>query len=906
MAVFRDETRMQATSSVLSSLQDELDHSGKLVVLLSPDSRDSRWVNEEVTYWLEKSATGIEALLPVLVNGGDPWADTDDARAEDPLPEALRRAYAPDEPLYVDLRSLSHLAPDDFPDLDDEVYRAEIVRIIAFARDSRPDDVEGEAVRNQRRTRRMIAAAIAIVALLAGTAFITSMLARSNAARATNEAEGAAAQELLRESTRLAPQDPGLAMILAAEATAYLPRKDNRVLTALTNARDALDRSGAAFPVIIDTDDPVVQLAFSEDDRILAALSNDGEILFWDGHNGEPLSATIRGVGPSSAIAFDGEDLLIAERGEARLEVSHWTISETPSRRPTTTIDGSFLGHTISDDGTVIAAVDQAGTVELRLTATGDRIGAISLERPTLDSAGPLMRFSADGSTLAVFNSRNDEYYEEVYFWDRRADEVSVVAYPSGFGLTSMDVSSKTDAFVVGTRSNSGGRGGGMGRWTMESVASNGSLFPSGFEEIADVSVEQLSLSPDGSKVATGSVDGEVQLWSYPGLEPFGESPSAHRGTVIDLTFNHRGDVMASASSDNTVALWRQGLGAEEVLRPNHPEAYRVTLDSAGETIASGSTDGSVEIWSAKELTGEAVEVVGLDGSPVGSLAFSRDGGLIAIGTFGTVAVAETRSGRVVRTLALGQSGYVTLTEFVGTGSLAFIATEDGRLLLWDSSSDAAPIPIEGARSVTAEIATSLDGTRMVSRDERGELTLWDLAKDGTGLSGRSEPLDELDGVSSLALNDDGSALFGLDANGDVTRYELRDGTVAVGTALGRTSTFAIDLEYVSELDVVATLDSDGTVRAWDAVSGREVAVPIMPAERPTYEGLFGVFFDLQVSDDGSTVIAVSDGNSIRVWHSWSVDDACDVGSRYVSRSQVDNVMGTIGVSPAVCFQDGS
>lgn len=129
--VFRDVEELEAASGLTTRLRDALDDSRWLIVLCSPNSAKSRYVNEEVEYFLGKH--GHSRILCVLVEGEPPAC----------FPPAIRAL--PEEPLAADCRAgrdvttarlklIAALAGVGFTELRDrEAQRRKRTRLTAAA-----------------------------------------------------------------------------------------------------------------------------------------------------------------------------------------------------------------------------------------------------------------------------------------------------------------------------------------------------------------------------------------------------------------------------------------------------------------------------------------------------------------------------------------------------------------------------------------------------------------------------------------------------------------------------------------------------------------------------------------------------------------------------------------------------
>jgi len=102
---FRDDDDMPAASDIGQIVRDALQVSDCLIVLCSPRSAKSKWVNAEIEYY-RRNAPGGQVFAVII--DGEPNTDDPDQEC---FPNALRLAYdssganpMPVEPVGIDLR----------------------------------------------------------------------------------------------------------------------------------------------------------------------------------------------------------------------------------------------------------------------------------------------------------------------------------------------------------------------------------------------------------------------------------------------------------------------------------------------------------------------------------------------------------------------------------------------------------------------------------------------------------------------------------------------------------------------------------------------------------------------------------------------------------------------------------
>ena len=185
--VFRDKVELSASAGLSSSIHAALEASEALIVLCSPDTAVSHWVNEEVTYF--KSLGRGDRIFTVILSG-EPFAQERGFKESDEcLPEALRFKVDANGNLKKD-RS-EPLAADFRPGGDGE--RLGTLKIVSAVLGVRLDALlQRQLVRARKRMIGLAVAASTIVAVLTGltwTAYSAQQKAEARRADAENFVE---------------------------------------------------------------------------------------------------------------------------------------------------------------------------------------------------------------------------------------------------------------------------------------------------------------------------------------------------------------------------------------------------------------------------------------------------------------------------------------------------------------------------------------------------------------------------------------------------------------------------------------------------------------------------------------------------------------------------------------------
>ncbi len=288
LRVFRDVTSLSASPELWPTIERALERSQYFVLLTSPDSAASAWVEQEVAWWRAHRAS--DTLLIVLTDGDLWWDDdADDFSASSVVPLSAR-GWLGAEPLWVDLRWASD---EEHVSAGDPRFRDAAASLAAPIRGIDKDELVGEDVREHQRTVRLARAAVAILGVLTIAAIAGGLLA--DAQRRVADTQRRQAQHEAREATSLALTSaaspllrdrPDISLLLALEGYRASPRPEARstLLRALIVARDPGVRA-----ILHGHTEAIEDVASTPDGRMLATASDDNTIRLWDTRSRKPL-----------------------------------------------------------------------------------------------------------------------------------------------------------------------------------------------------------------------------------------------------------------------------------------------------------------------------------------------------------------------------------------------------------------------------------------------------------------------------------------------------------------------------------------------------------------------------------------------------------------------------------------
>jgi tetratricopeptide (TPR) repeat protein len=197
LRVFRDDTSLSATPHLWPSIEQALAQSRYFVLLASPEAAVSKWVNKEVTYWLDHNSPAT--LLIGLTDGELAWDEERGGFVSPtalPLPPALA-GRLPSEPKWVDLRGYRDAAsPRDSKFLELGADFAAAIRGMP------KEDLLSQELRQQRRALTLAYSGVATLAVLMVIAGWQWRVAVENEKRAVANEQVATEQKQIAQQQR--------------------------------------------------------------------------------------------------------------------------------------------------------------------------------------------------------------------------------------------------------------------------------------------------------------------------------------------------------------------------------------------------------------------------------------------------------------------------------------------------------------------------------------------------------------------------------------------------------------------------------------------------------------------------------------------------------------------------------
>lgn len=628
-----------------------------------------------------------------------------------------------------------------------------------------------EAQKNIARRTKIGLALVALVAALAVWQYF-------EAARETKVATSRqlAAQALVGLDVH-APRNLLLALesiLITQQIGASSATTSRQLLSDVLNATGGIPLKHAA---------PVVAVAYSPDDRWLAAASA-GNVLLWDMKAQSATAIPLRGHEKVvNALAFSPDGRTLATVGDDA-GVRVWdmaAVDRAPSVRFLAAHNGHLVDVAFSRNGRWLATASKDGVAQLWDLAAADPATATSIMRH--EKGVNTLAFSPDNHWLATGSSDGTVRLWDLLGPNALTDPIPLQVTPD---VRKVAFSPDSQWLVAGSTEN-------YAVALMRVIAPDKPLFlkvnqwvgalafspdgrwlatPSQYDarlwdlNKPDPSIEPLILpghkyyiaglafSPDGLWFATGSADHTVQLWNVANRFTAPAVLRGHEGPITGLAFSHDSRHLGTASVDQTVRLWNisspvaeplalrtgdrsKGMHMWDMRAPNLPAVPRILGD--GLDPGAGSVFSSDGQWLAIIPSGELVDFVHLwnlstpspthyivrhKGGIWASPVFSPDGRWLATGGVGDPTVRlwdlKARDPTNKPQVLRGHRGAVRSLAFSADGHRLVTGANDGLAFVWTlNGAD----PSSNPRSLAGGGGTSIVHTVAISRDGRYVVT---------------------------------------------------------------------------------------------------------------------------------------------------------------------------------------
>lgn len=584
----------------------------------------------------------------------------------------------------------------------------------------------------------------------------------------------------------------------------------------------------------------IVSLDISSDSRHIASADADGKLILWRIVGGAPAGVALKPHDHPAEVVFSSSGRrFVTNDGDSygvwnvASGIGSWREADTAS----ISVDGSHIAM-VDPESRVLSVIDvstMATTTTIQLphralvTATavthdGARVAAATLDGYVLVHSGSNLRrlarrsrpehrishiaFDPTGSRLVTAG-----LFESVRLWDFETGELWKLPTPDyvtldvGFAAGGTLVFADTSTAATNTHhplgsahvvrfwraANDAPKGehrsfvspatispdgnlalsaqrpdGGLLLWDLESNTYQplGSSWPSA-----------IAFGSDGTRAASGNLDGSVQIWDLATGTPLGLPLLGHIGSVTSIDYSPDGRHVVSSGEDLSVHIWH----TESATRMAPPIVGRVdlrTVDPATRRVLNLTQD-KLRVWDLTAAIATHEATVDLRGMALLALSYNARRDMAAVLGQREVRLYDLTDPAANPTRLPVDSACEppdcfsfdpAFAAFDATGAILATSATDGAVRVWDVSTGDLLGLLRRDDSRILALAFNPASSEIATGGSDGVITLWDTSNFDGSPRAQFAALDAP--VWSLAVDSSGSAIAAGTADGVVTVWD--------------------------------------------------------------------------------------------------------------------------------------
>ena len=814
--IFRDREELPTANELGVAIEKALEESKHLIVVCSPNSAKSNWVNEEIKYF--KQLGRKDKILSFIIDGKTNVNNGTEINESECFPSALKHEFDDDGNLTSTINE--PIAADSREGKDGKVNA--LIKLIAGLIGVGFDELKQ---RDQSRQQRRLVLLSVFSLLLVAVMTALTLRAVDQQTEAERHQVKAISSAIVAEESRRKAEEAGLIssrLKRDAEWMSYVYQIN--LASSKINQGDIITAENILWGtkpkfrnwewgrLILDADRSLLTVnlhekqeyfhsghvesaVFSPDGEVFLAAGSGGQIKIWHTANGQILHDFNEGKNIIKKIAFSPDGSKFVSSSENGM-VTVWKVE---SGKRLTSIS--------------IPKVNKSGIIHLSFLKKSEQI--------VIGTNDGFIRF---------YNEINGELNKETSFSGSRLNHVDfspnetkiVTSHDHGiFKITNLAKGLSQTFPIHNEKANVffsvyAPKGGNI--FTTNSMKSL--IF---WDPIKKMILHQTSgqfknltsasFSPNGNFLGTACSDGTVQLWDNWRKELISNTKT-HALSLTDIDFHPDNKRFLTSSEDGKVRLWSRQPQENIVNLESDPYINEVSVSPDNSMALIVGRDGKgIDLWDTQKSL-RVSSFSGIHEKPINHSVFSPCGkNFITASDDNTSVIWSIKEKKILHSLT-GHKKKVNFTKYSPDGKLIATASADKSVIIWDAKS-ANQISILQHDGPVIKASFDLKGVKLITCDINQKTTVWDLNKSKIISFGPNA-------FNSVTFSPDGKNILSTSKYSKIAKIWNPDSGKIKFTLKGHLS-FLNSAYFSNDGQRIVTTSNDDTIRIWDSRKGDEL-----------------------------------------------------------------------------------
>ncbi|MBD2680927.1 MULTISPECIES: CHAT domain-containing protein [Nostoc] len=241
--------------------------------------------------------------------------------------------------------------------------------------------------------------------------------------------------------------------------------------------------------------------------------------------------------------------------------------------------------------------------------------------------------------------------------------------------------------------------------------------------------ITSIKFSPDGQLLASASQDTTIKIWRRDGR--LLQTLADHRDGVFSVIFSPNNQLLIAASFDNTISFWRYDTSTS--LFENKPffrllekdRLWALALSPDSKILATANRKGQIKLWT---LDGQLIRMIPAHNQRIWSVNFSPDGQTLATASADKTVKLWNLEGKALKTLQ-GHSDEVLSVNFSPDSKFIASASKDKTVKIWDFTGQLLHT-LDGHNNEILDVNFSLNSKFIASAIADDTVKLWSIPRD--------------------------------------------------------------------------------------------------------------------------------------------------------------------------------